>query len=266
MADRRLINQALRDPRMWPSAALFLLKKKLGQERITVRRQNVTLCVGARGGQGAWQAISGLDYEPELRQLLARVQPGNVVLDIGANIGSYTLRCAQKVGPAGRVISFEAVPENACLLQNNIELNGLSNVTIVPRAAGAGAGRVALFSTGHASSTRLAEGGNFNRVGEIEMVTADSVVEELGLPCVDWIKMDIEGGEPDALRGLEQTVARWRPNILFENGAKGKETIALLQERKYRVGIYDSRGEFTESARRENLFAYPSERPLPVAA
>jgi FkbM family methyltransferase len=263
MADRRLIQQCLRDPRMWPAAVTFLLQKRTGRKRIAVWRQGLTLCVGADGGQGAWQAISGLDYEPELRLLLARVHPGDVILDIGANIGSYTLRCAQKVGSAGRVISFEAVDDNVRSLQNNIAMNGLSNITIIPQAIGAAPGRVALYSRGHASSTRLQAGAHFNQVGEIEMVTGDSVVEKLGLARVDWIKMDIEGGEPDAIRGLEKTIARFRPAILFENAAKGSETAALLQKKDYRIGAYDARGEFHEGLTGGNLFAYPAERPLP---
>ncbi len=110
-ADRRLVKECLGNPMMWPAASLYAIKKWLGQKQIKIRRQGLTMFVGPRSGEGAWQGISGLDYEPELRQILARIKTGDVILDIGAN--------------------------------------RLSNVTVIPCAIGAANSRVALYSTGH---------------------------------------------------------------------------------------------------------------------
>ena len=260
MADRRLIKKCLRSPAMWPAAASFLLQKKWGRREICVRRQGQVLHVGAQGGQGAWQAISGLEYEPELRQLLRRIRPGDVILDVGANIGSYTLRCARRTGPRGRVVSIEAMAETAALLQKNIEANRLANVDVVACAMGEKPGHVALYSTGHSSSTRLQEGGPFAQVAETEVITGDSLVERFGLNRVDWIKMDIEGGEPAALRGMKRIVADFRPCFLFENNSGAAETTELLRQAGYRVGSFDARGRLTDHGGTINLFALPAEK------
>jgi FkbM family methyltransferase len=268
MADRRLINECIGNPTMWPAASLFALRRWLGQEEIKVRRQGVTLSVGAQSGQGAWQGIAGLDYEPELRQILSRVKPGDVIMDIGANIGSYTLRLARKTGATGRVIAVEAMEGNAVLLRRNLEINNIANVTVIPFAIGATQTRVALYSKGHSSSTRLKEGDNFSQVGETEMTTGDRVVEQLQISHIDWIKMDIEGGEPDALRGMTQTIKNSRPRILFENGPGAKETIGLLREVGYIIGYFDSEDHFieaSESSSLGNLFALPLEKLGEVA-
>lgn len=263
MADRRLIKKCLRSPTMWMAASLYAIRRWMGQERINIRRQGLTLCVGSQSGQGAWQAIAGLDYEPELRQILARINVGDVIMDLGANIGSYTLRFAQKTGPMGRVVSIEAMEGNAQFLRRSIELNRLTNVTLVQSAVGAIHSQVSLYSSGHSSSARLKKGGDFNPIGETQMTTGDRIVENLQLTRLDWIKMDIEGSEPDALRGLTQTAARFRPRILFENGPSGQETIGILKKSDYTIGYFDDLDDFIEisdSSARGNLFAVPDEK------
>jgi FkbM family methyltransferase len=261
MADRRLVRQCLRSPAMWPAAAFFLLQKRLGRATIRVRRQGQVLHIGAGNGQGAWQAISGLEYEPELRQLLARIRPGDVIIDIGANVGSYTLRCARRTGPGGRVIAIEAMAANAALLERNIAANGLKNVRVVACAIGDKPGRVALYSKGHSSSTRLSEGDSFSAVAEAEMITGDSLIEIHGLTRVDWIKMDIEGAEPAALRGLPRILAEFRPSFLFENNSGAVEMTRLLREARYKMGSFNKRGELVEATGHPiNLFGIPGEK------
>ena len=263
MADRRLIKECLANPAMWPAASLYAFKRWLGQEQIRIYRQGQVMYVGAQSGQGAWQAIAGLEYEPELRQILTRVKAGDVILDIGANIGSYTLRLARKTGPTGRVVSVEAMAKNAQFLEMNIKANHLANVTVVQAAVGATNSHVALYSKGHASSIKLNAEGGFTQVGETEMVTGDSILDRLGLARLDWIKMDIEGGEPEALRGLSRALANFRPRILFENGPTGAETIALLKGIDYAVGCFSGAGQFMESSGTVslgNLFALPLEK------
>src|SRR5262249_33960355 len=75
-----------------------------------------------------------------VRALRAAVEPGDVVFDVGANIGFFSTLLSQLVGPSGRVLAFEPEPENLALLRANLAANGGHNVTVVPCAAGAGAG------------------------------------------------------------------------------------------------------------------------------
>ena len=86
-------------------------------------------------------------YEPfETELLLSQLGPGNVVLDLGGNIGYYTLLFARRVGPSGKVFAFEPDPDNFALLQENIESNGYENVVLVPKAAADRAGPARLYA------------------------------------------------------------------------------------------------------------------------
>jgi FkbM family methyltransferase len=247
---------------MWGAAGLYYVRKKLGHKSIRLRRQGITMIVGSKFGEGSWQGISGLDYEPELRQILARVKEGDIILDIGANIGSYTLRLAKKAGLSGRVIAFEALEKNARLLQANIEANHLTNVTVVNKALGESSGLVTMYSDGHSSSASLMQVNAFQPSGQTEMVRGDDIVEELKLPRIDWIKIDIEGAETIALRGLRHTIARFKPRILFENARAAEETRALLQGLGYLVGVFDAHDQLQQDLGQGNfgnLFAIPRE-------
>src|SRR5580765_7707639 len=78
--------------------------------------------------------IDGI-YEPaEIAWVLARLEPGDVFVDVGANIGVFTVMAAKRVGPTGRVIAFEPSPSVIRYLEENVRLNELTNVTVCPLA------------------------------------------------------------------------------------------------------------------------------------
>jgi len=154
------------------------------------------------------------DYEAHVRQALRdHVREGDLVVDVGANVGAIALLAAMLVKPSGRVIAIEPNPDNLQLLYRGIVLNGYTNVEVLPYAA---SNRRALFSlTGGVSNTHLvgprapADGGYF-----VQSVVLD---ERLGdLPRFDFLKMDIEGHEPQAWEGFARTIAKFRPTLLVE--------------------------------------------------
>jgi FkbM family methyltransferase len=151
------------------------------------------------------------EYEKyELQRLCSCAKPGDVVLDIGANIGVYTLYLSRAVGPKGHVVAVEPDPENLSILRDNIKLNGCDNVTILPCAFGASSGWVNLFqddkNRGRLSLTDLARSGRSVRV---PIVRGSEALEKLALqPTV--VKMDVEGVEPVVFDGLG-----YRPRVLL---------------------------------------------------
>src|SRR5262245_48774859 len=158
-------------------------------------------------------------YEPAgLDWALAHLQPGDVFLDIGANIGAFAIPAARRVGPSGRVIAVEASPRISEYLVKNIALNQLDNVAICRIAAGDMTGTTPFFEApverfGMGSLT--AEHGGTPTLVEIRMI--DDLLAELHVERVNVLKIDIEGFEYGAFKGAERLLrSRQCPLVLFE--------------------------------------------------
>lgn len=162
-------------------------------------------------------------YEPEETRLFSKLlQPGDVVLDLGANIGYYTLLAAARVGTTGEVHAFEPVPENFLTLQANVQRNGWKNVIIQQLAVADGASenltlytREGAHNSGWASLARSLKYQNVPM--EVAAITIDRYITERGLPHIALIKLDIEGAEPFALRGAATLLSsKSGPKVLCE--------------------------------------------------
>jgi len=140
-------------------------------------------------------------YEPlETRIVLREVREGMRVLDLGANIGYYTLLMARAVGPSGQVIAIEADPSNFAILTDNVAHHSLSHTRPTHAAAAAQPGVLRLYqSASNRGDNRLYDDGTQRRFCEVPAVTVDSLVPE---GAVDFIKMDIQGGEAGAFAGM----------------------------------------------------------------
>lgn len=150
------------------------------------------------------------NYEPT--QWVAP-QPGQVFLDIGGYIGWYTIHAARAVGPAGRVVALEPDGTNRAQLKTNLRLNEIKNCLVLPVAAWSKSGRIGWRSGAEPVWHRAEESAG---LPTIEADSVDAIVQRLGLERVDWIKMDIEGGESEALKGAEETLSRFHPVIFTE--------------------------------------------------
>jgi len=149
------------------------------------------------------------------------VKSGMVVLDIGANIGYFTLLAASLVGDSGKVFAFEPELKNYSLLSKNIEINGYKNVIAVPKAVSDKVGELQLFldreeSGGHSLFKASAIRGNENSIEAITVNTT-SIDEFFGDSgqVVDIIKIDIEGAEVMALNGMQNTINKSKNIKLF---------------------------------------------------
>ncbi len=192
-------------------------------------------------------------YEPELAYLEEVLSSGKVFLDVGANIGIYTLVASKLVGEAGRVVAFEPSIQSFPGLQRNVTLNGLTNVIAFRTALGEKTGRARLFHAPDpvANSVRgdPAWGGESE---EITVETLDRVTEQASIQHVDVIKIDAEGAEELVLRGARRVLTVMRPVVIFEinpeactrfglspNGARD-----LLQNLGYEFRVFHSNGTF----------------------
>jgi FkbM family methyltransferase len=157
-------------------------------------------------------------YEPQETQLALRlVGPGMVVADVGANWGYFTLVCAHLVGGSGRVIALEPHPRLASMLAENVASNALSRVEVHRVAAGA-ASSSAGESKGFVGFDE--QGGNWGvsraALGseavdfEAPVVTLDAMLDARGVGRIDLVKIDIEGAEAEAIRGMARGLERHR--------------------------------------------------------
>lgn len=153
--------------------------------------------------------------EGELRILGQMLRPGDVVLDIGANIGTHTVYFARQVVPQGVVLAFEPqrlIFQNLCA---NLALNGLANVIALQKGVGRQAGRVPLPVIDPRQSVNF---GSFHLKDHPHGEPVDVIrIDDLPLAGCRLMKIDVEGMECDVLEGARQTIARYRPAMLVEN-------------------------------------------------
>lgn len=161
------------------------------------------------------------EYAQSEMELLAHfIQPGQIVMDIGANIGAHTLYFAQTVGPEGRVVSFEPQRQVFQTLCANVALNNLNNVLTFHAGAGEAPG------TAMVPIPDYAKEGNFGGVSLLGGQGGEAVqvmtLDQIGVPALSLVKIDVEGMELSVLKGAAQSIAQHKPVLYVENDRKDK--------------------------------------------
>jgi FkbM family methyltransferase len=147
------------------------------------------------------------------------LQPGDVFVDGGANVGLFTLVAAERVGPTGKVIAFEPGRTVRLRLLENVVLNRFSQVEVIPFALSSAAGQASFrtFEIGGSALNHLTpidgEGGGLETVA---LTTLDAVLIPHDRDRVTLIKLDLEGAEHDALLGAAAILRERRPDLLLE--------------------------------------------------
>ncbi|MFC1667838.1 FkbM family methyltransferase [Chlamydiota bacterium] len=183
-------------------------------------------------------------WEPELTStVLSLVKPGMTIVDVGADIGYFTLLFAKCAGEGGQVFSFEPIPKAREYLERNIALNGFKNIRIES---------CALFDSER--NIILEQPFNKSRVNpkkkiasshDIRVITRifDQWVEKRNIARIDAIKIDVEGAELNVLKGMKKSIQKYHPHFFIEIhpeyikqfGYKTAEVIAFLNDYKYRI-------------------------------
>lgn len=191
-------------------------------------------------------------FEPEtVRCYEGLIKSGDIVLDVGANIGAHTLRLAKAVSDSGRVIAFEPTDYAFAKLRRNCTLNAeLSSriecmqVMLVSSEI-EGQPTPSLYSSwplkGEADTHRLHQGRLMFTDGAAAR-TLDSIIMPMGLQRIDYMKLDIDGHECKMLRGAHRVLAEWHPTIIMElmpygleeQGASLEELVEILGDLDYR--------------------------------
>lgn len=155
---------------------------------------------------------------PEARWVRRLLRPGDHVLDVGANVGFFTLLAAHEVGPQGRVLAFEPVPHNIAVLRRNLEINGVTCVEVRPAAAGAHDGEISI-GLDHPDPDETGVSGHYTEGGSRDAITVPVVTVDGALaaeaPRLRLAKIDVEGAEPRVLAGMERTLHDRPPDALL---------------------------------------------------
>lgn len=208
--------------------------------------------------------------------LLSYLQSGMTVIDIGAHHGFYTLLASKKVGANGKVIAFEPSPRELAKLKLHLSLNHCRNVQVVEVALGAEEGKVNMFvclEHSGLNSLRLPNADTKATEVEIDQIKLDDYLKEKQISSVDFVKMDVEGGELAVLKGAEQILLKQlRPLIIYEIqdirttpwGYKAVELYQFLKDHGYKSFHVTTKGRLKPCPDKQefddNLVAVPEEK------
>ncbi|NEA35347.1 FkbM family methyltransferase [Streptomyces sp. SID13031] len=229
---------------------------------IAVRRQGLHWRLDLRDNLQAVLYYAGR-YEPAVTRFLrAELKPGDVVLDIGANIGLHSLGAARQLRElgGGRVIAFEPAADSLDKLRAAAECNNLADlITLVPAALGERKHQAALHADTRydpADSGVRSLNADGEVVQDVPVIRLDDWAREQSLDRVDIVKLDVEGSEAAALGGATRTLVRLQPRaVLVEDKRPDlrRQLHAVLDELGYRsTGVTFDHNTLFRPDRRES--------------
>ncbi|CAN1212305.1 hypothetical protein TUMEXPCC7403_19005 [Tumidithrix helvetica PCC 7403] len=211
------------------------------------------------------------EYERyETRKFTHSINLDDVVMDLGANIGYFSLIASKRVGLKGHVFSFEASPRVYELLCKNCCLSNNKNISPLNFAVSDNEG-ILKFNLPRNPQEQGSGSLSSSEIGDIEVagITIDKFVQKENLIRLDLIKMDIEGAEVKALLGMSETIVKHKPKLLFEfSPSRYKESeinqfealVKLLKDFKYKFSTLTRNGKW------ENIESLPSRGVLTIYA
>jgi FkbM family methyltransferase len=207
-----------------------------------------------------YSILLGLHESEVLECLRRQLRIGMIVFDIGANVGYFSMIAGQLVGKSGRIIAVEPDPRVVEVLRKNMEANGFHNATVVEAAAYNSSGKVSLGCAPATSWSGIYYERPTKRIA-VRALTLDSLLSQLGLDRVDFVKIDVEGAESVVLEGMSDILVHYRPRVLLElhgnyPDSRVHPAVRLLKGCKYTAHEIAPR----------HVLALPAERGASVAA
>ena len=259
--------------RRWPRAGRGLNQlKRLIQPRF-LRKVQVWVRIQSGLSQGMWMQLrlpaEALlwrgEHEPEVQNaILAVVRAGAVVYDIGAHVGAMALGAALLVGDLGRVVAFDGDPENIARLRDHGARNGLGGRLQVVHAAVWSRAAIGIsFRRGAATRSQggVEADGNRPVLGSGQLINVPAVTLDgfvaAGGPPPELVKIDVEGGEYEVLRGGKELFANQRPLVIAEvhHQQAAEQITTWLNEYQYYAHWSIPKEQFPR-----HLFAWPTEK------
>lgn len=200
ISNQSLIGKLLRAPLRLipPTAVLPILQGALRGKKWTA----------GSGSHGCW--LGSYEYQKQ-KALQHELKAGDVVYDIGANAGFYSLLASVTVGATGYVYSFEPSPRNLQELKRHMELNRIRNCTVIDAAVSSADGEATFDISGDRCTGHLAANGSLR----VRTLALDGLVARREIRPPNLMKIDIEGAELECLRGACNIIQKHRPIIFL---------------------------------------------------
>ena len=190
------------------------------------------------------------DYEADLVWVRERLRPGMICVDGGAALGIWTLTMAARVGAEGKTIAFEPAADLFDQMRENVQANGLSNVTLIRKALSDCHGSLPLYHCHGSEGAYSLAGDEQSAAEEVETIPLIDALEEVGVKRVDFMKLDLEGAEGLVLRQAQHWLDHDpAPVVMYEQhsdaqadlGKDAAEAWSILAEHGYRQYRLDAR-------------------------
>ena len=204
-------------------------------------------------------------YEPNQTEIVKKyVRKGDIVIDIGAHVGYYTLLMAQLVGKNGKVYSFEPDPVNFQLLKKSVEINGFENVVLIQKAVSNITDKVKLFLGDDDSAINRiydAKLGDAKESIDVESITIDEYFKEND-ELINFIKIDSEGSEVKIINGMKQFLSRnqelvmmteFFPFLIKKSGDEPNQYLKSLEKSGFSLYNILDKNEKTNKINSENF-------------
>ncbi len=180
----------------------------------------------------------------EINYLKQIIKEGDIIIDLGANIGYYTLIFAKLVGDLGHVYAFEPEPSNFELLSKNIKENNHSNVTLIQKAVSNKNSKIKLYvSKRNLASHRIFDSDEKRNSVEVDVITLDEYFKKFEKP-IKFIKIDVEGAEGAVLLGTSKIIEKsenltimmeYFPKWIKKFGDEPKEILKSLLQKDFKL-------------------------------
>ncbi len=195
--------------------SFFLLKRNIVYPKILLTNFKV------KNSDGLFICRDNIDldivsesFEFGIRKYFKKFK-GGVFIDVGANIGKYTVMISNQINSRGKIISIEPHPGNFQLLKKNIEINDCKNVIPLNLACWDKKDLIKLFS--HENHPLLASAiKQSTKYIEVDAEPLDDILDKLNIKNVDFIKLDVEGAEEKVLNGMKKILKAGKTKIIFE--------------------------------------------------
>ncbi|MGA2741624.1 MAG: FkbM family methyltransferase [Bryobacteraceae bacterium] len=182
-------------------------------------------------------------YEPHVTAVMREVlRPGMVFVDVGANIGFFTLLARSLVGRGGRVYAFEPNPRNTALLHLSLEANSFQDVELFPFAL-ADSARLFVYDAQGSNGVITAFDGDLKTLASRMVIRSVNLDQLLQMDRCDVVKIDVEGAEGLAIRGAMRTIQAHHPMIFSEFSPPQLESVSRISGERY-LGLLFAEGYF----------------------
>lgn len=228
-----------------PTIIAVVLKKILRIKRVTVRTQYGNFFVDPVSNFGN-AIFTTKEYEPYMiKTFEANLSKGNSFIDIGANEGFFSIFASRLVGPKGKVFTIEPQDRLHAIIEKNVEINNLKNVTLIKKAISDQKGVTEIIlapdtNTGSSGFTPPVK--YYSPKQTVETDTLLNIINQTGMDSIDFAKVDVEGYEYEAILGSKELFKNKRikrlalelhPSVLESRGLDGKEIVNFLLECGY---------------------------------